>query len=164
MIYSHFYHHYSYCSLFWVSSYLSINTLVLYQLFMVTCIENFILKLKREVSRTEKRLFKDCNCVFGSSTTFQRTKEWICESTSQASKWSLTCICRIYYALKPTATTVYVWSVFYPQSAVLILHFAPSLHFTFRLQSSFYTQTTFYTWSAVCSPGGGGGSCHIWAK
>ena len=37
------------------------------------------LKLKREVSRTEKKV-QDCDYVFGSSTTFQRRKEWICES------------------------------------------------------------------------------------
>ena len=64
MIYSLFDHRYSFCTVFWVSSfYLSVNIVVLYQ-FTVTCIEN----LEREVSRTEKR-FQDCDCVFGSSTT-----------------------------------------------------------------------------------------------
>ena len=37
------------------------------------------LKLKREVSRTEKKV-QDCYYVFGSSMTFQRGKEWICKS------------------------------------------------------------------------------------
>ena len=37
------------------------------------------LKLKREVSRTEKKV-QDCDYVFGSSTTFKRRKEWICAS------------------------------------------------------------------------------------
>ena len=37
------------------------------------------LKLKREVSRTEKKV-QDCDYVFGSSMTFQRRKEWICKS------------------------------------------------------------------------------------
>ena len=37
------------------------------------------LKLKREVCRTEKKV-QECDYVFGSSTTFQRRKEWICES------------------------------------------------------------------------------------
>ena len=37
------------------------------------------LKLKREVSRTEKNV-QDYDYVFGSSTMFQRRKEWICES------------------------------------------------------------------------------------
>ena len=36
------------------------------------------LKLKCEVSRTEK--VQECDYVLGSSTTFQRRKEWICES------------------------------------------------------------------------------------
>ena len=38
------------------------------------------LKLKHEVSRTAKKKIQDCDYVFGSSTTFQRRKEWICES------------------------------------------------------------------------------------
>ena len=37
------------------------------------------LKLKREVSWTEKRV-QDVDYVFWSSTTFKRRKEWICES------------------------------------------------------------------------------------
>ena len=39
------------------------------------------LKLKREVSRIEKKV-QDlyCDYVFGSSMMFQRRKEWICES------------------------------------------------------------------------------------
>ena len=36
----------------------------------------------------------------------------------------------------------------FKKSAVLILHFAPSLRFTLSLQSAFYTQSTFYPWSA----------------
>ena len=47
---------------------------------------------------------------------------------------------------------VHVRSAFYPESAVLILHFAPSLRFTLSPQSAFYTQCAFYPWSAVCSP------------
>ena len=42
-------------------------------------------------------------------------------------------------------------SAFYPQSAVLILHFAPRLHFTLSLQSAFYPHSAFYPWSAVCT-------------
>ena len=64
MIYSLVDRRYSFCTVFWVSSfYLSVNIVVLYQ-FTVMCIEN----LEREVSRTEKR-FQDGDCVFGSSTT-----------------------------------------------------------------------------------------------
>ena len=36
----------------------------------------------------------------------------------------------------------------FKKSAVLILHFAPSLRFTLSLQSAFYTQSTFDPWSA----------------
>ena len=37
------------------------------------------LRLKCEVSRTEKKV-QECDYVLGSLTTFQRRKEWICES------------------------------------------------------------------------------------
>ena len=53
-------------------------------------------------------------------------------------------ICGIFLPSNSSVTTVYAQSAFYPQSAVLILHFAPSLHFTLSLQSAFYP------WSAVC--------------
>ena len=40
----------------------------------------------------------------------------------------------------------------FKKSAVLILHFAPSLSFTLNLQSVFYTQSAFYPRSADCKP------------
>jgi len=61
-----------------------------------------------------------------------------------SSTWSFTCICGIFLPSNSSVITVYAQSAFYPQSAVLILHFAPSLHFTLSLQSAFYP------WSAVC--------------
>ena len=69
-----------------------------------------------------------------------------------SSKWSFTCICGIFLPLNPSATTFYARSAFFPQSAVLILHFAPSLRFTLSLQSAFYTPSAFYPWSAVRIP------------
>ena len=63
-----------------------------------------------------------------------------------SSKWLFTCIFGIFLPLNPSGTTVYARSAFYPESAVLILHFALSLRFTHSLQSAFYP------WSAVCSP------------
>ena len=38
------------------------------------------LKLKLEVSFRWKKKVQDCDYVFGMSKTFQRRKEWICES------------------------------------------------------------------------------------
>ena len=64
------------------------------------------LKLKREVSRTEKKV-QDCDYVFGSSTTFQRRKEWIYE-------------CRCCQESVPLNVFA-----FYPS-----VHFTLSLHFT----------------------------------
>ena len=102
MIYPLFYRHNSFCTVFWVSSfYLSVNMVVLY-----TCCTNSqsrvsktsCLKLKREVSRTEKKV-QDCDYVFGSSTTFQRRKEWICESRCRQVRVRLH-VSRDFFALK----------------------------------------------------------------
>ena len=54
-----------------------------------------------------------------------------------SSTWSFTCICGIFLPSNPSMITVNAQSAFYPQSAVLILHFAPS-------------QPAFYPQSAVC--------------
>ena len=89
--------------------------------------------------------------VFGSSTTFQRRREWICESGCQVSG-RLHVFAGFFLPLNPSATTFYARSAFFPQSAVLILHFAPSLRFTLSLQSAFYTPSAFYPWSAVRGP------------
>ena len=72
-----FHRHNSFCTVFWVSSfYLSVNIVELYQ-FMASKTSH--LKLKREVSnRLSDGRFKIA-IVFGSSTTFQRREEWICE-------------------------------------------------------------------------------------
>ena len=98
------------------------------------------LKLKCEVSRTEKKV-QECDYVFGSSTTFQRRKGWICESRCRQVSVRLRVFARFFLPLNTSTTTVYAWSAFYP-----------SLRFTLILQSAFYTQSAFYPWSAVCSP------------
>ena len=48
--------------------------------FTVTCIENFASKVWSVRSLGRKKKVQDCDYVFESSTTFQRKKEWICES------------------------------------------------------------------------------------
>ena len=74
-----FYHHNSFCTVFWVSCfYLSANIVVLYQ-FTVTCIENFASKVEGWGLSDGKKV-QDCDYVFRLSIMFQRRKEWICES------------------------------------------------------------------------------------
>ena len=85
-------------------------------------------KLKREVSRTEKR-FKIAIMFSGRWRGMDLWKQM------SSSKCSFTCICGIFLPLNPSTTTVYARSAFYP-----------SLRFTLSLQSAFYP------WSAVCSP------------
>ena len=133
MIYSHFYRHNSFCTVFWVSSfYLSVN-IVLYQ-FTVTCIENWSVRSLGQwiieskvylliiLARTEKKV-QDCDYVFGSSTKFQRrmngfVKADICRQVSVC----LHVFCRILFALKPFRD--------YSLCSVRIL---PSLRFTLSL-------------------------------
>ena len=56
----------------------SVKIVVLYQ-FTVACIENFASKVEVWGLWDGKKV-QDCDYVFGSSTTFQRRKEWIWES------------------------------------------------------------------------------------
>ena len=87
-----------------------------------------------------KKKVQECDYVFGSSTTFQRRKEWICESRCRQVSVRLRVFARFFLPLNTSTTTVYAWSAFYP-----------SLRFTLSLQSAFYTQFAFYPWSAVRS-------------
>ena len=108
-------------------------------------IENFASK----VEAWGLKKVQHCDYVFGSPTTFQRRKEWICERRCrQVSKEVFDYMFLrdfFFFALiKPfhaITTKVYTRSAFYP-----------SLRFTLSLQSAFYTQSAFYPWSAVCSP------------
>ena len=137
MIYSLFYRHNSFCTVFWVSSfYLSVNIVVLYQ-FAITCIENFADKV--EVWGLSDRLrLLICFRVVEDVPEKKGMDLW---KQMSSSKCSFTCTCGVFLPLNPSMTTVYARSAFYP-----------SLRFTLSLQSAFYTQSAFYPWSAVCSP------------
>ena len=98
------------------------------------------LKLKREVSRTEKKV-QDCDYVFGSSTTFQRRKEWICESRCCQVSVRLHVFVG-FFALKPfhdyslCSVCILPQPAFYSQSAVCILHTVCILPLVRSLQSA----------------------------
>ena len=130
MIYSHFYRHNSFCTVFWVSIfYLSVK-IVLYQ-FTVTCIENWSVRSlgqwKWMLGRKKK--VQDCDYFFGSSTKFRRrmngfVKADICRQVSV----SLHVFCGILFALKPfrdyslSSICILPQPAFYSQSVVCILH------------------------------------------
>ena len=131
MIYHRFYRHNSFCTVFCVSSfYLSLNIVVLRQ-FTVTCIESCM-------SLGRKKSVQDYDCVFGSSTTFQRRKEWICESRCRQVSVRLHMFAG-FFALKPfhdyssCSVCILPQLAFYSQSTVCSLH---SLHFTPGPQSA----------------------------
>ena len=147
MIYSLFYCHNSFCTVFWVSSFcLSVNIVVLY-----TCCTNSrsrvsktsCLKLKREVSDRKKgSRLRLCFWVVYDIPEKKGMDLW---KQMSSRKCSFTCICGIFLPLKlnPSTTTVYARSAFYP-----------SLCFTLSLQSAFNThslhstpgpQSAFYT-------------------
>ena len=159
MIYSHFYRHNSFCTVFWVSSfYLSVN-IVLYQ-FTVTCIENWSVRSLGQwiieskvylLSMLErKKKVQDCDYVFGSSTKFQRgmtgfVKEDICRQISVC--WRV--FCGISFVLKPVRD--------YSLCSVCVLLSVCSLHFTLSLPFTPGPQSAFYTdrqkpRHAGCSP------------
>ena len=130
MIYSHFYRHNSFCTVFWVSSfYLSVN-IVLYQ-FTVTCIENWSVRslgqwimeskvyllsmLERKKKGSRLRL------CFWVVDKVPKRNDWICERRYMSSSKCLY-FAGFYLPLNPSATTVYARSAFFP-----------SLHFTLSL-------------------------------
>ena len=117
MIYSHFYRHNSFFTVFWVS----VN-IVLYQ-FTVMCIENWSVRslgqwiMESKVylliihARTEKKGSRLRLCFWVVDEVPEKN-EWICESRyMSSSKCLFTCI---YLPLNPSATTVYARSAFYP--------------------------------------------------
>ena len=127
MIYSHFYRHNSFCTVFRVSSfYLSVN-IVLYQ-FTVTCIENWSVRslgqwiLESKVylliihARTEKKGSRLRLCFWVVDEVPEKN-EWICESRYMSSSECLF-TCDVFFGillpLNPSATTVYARSAFYP--------------------------------------------------
>ena len=125
--------HNSSCTVFWVISfYLSIHVVVLYQ-FAVTRIEKLASKVDAWGLSVEKKTFKVAIMFLGSSTTFQRRKEWICESRCLQVSVRLHAFAGVFFLpLNPSTTSVYARSAFYP-----------SLRFTLSLQSAFYTQSAF---------------------
>ena len=148
MIYSHFYHHNSFCTAFWVSSFYLSGNIVLYQ-FTVTCIENWSVRSLRQwiieskVYLGRKKKVQDCDYVFGSSTKFQRgmtgfVKADICRQVSVC----LRVFCGILFALKPfrdyslCSVCILPQSAFYSQSVVCILHSVCILPLVGSLQSA----------------------------
>ena len=105
--------------------------------FTVTCIENFAskLSLKPEVFRTEKKKGSRLRLCFRVVDDVPEKKRMDLWKQMSSSRWSFTCICEIFFALKPfhDYNLCSVWILpqpaFYSQSAVCI-----------------------YPWSAVCSP------------
>ena len=162
MIYSLFYRHYSFCSVFWVSNYLSINTLVLYQYYSWShVLKTWFLKLKREVSRTEKRL-KTAIMFSGHRWPSREQRNGFVKERNKQVSDRLHVFEGFILPLNPLRLQFMFGLYFTPslQSLFWILHPACvllsvcSLHFTLRLHFTPGLQT------AV--PGGGGTRC-IWA-
>ena len=146
MIYSLFYRHYSFFTVFWVSSfYLSLNIVALHQ-FTVTCIE----KWSERSSQKEKGVW-DSYYVFGSSTTFQRSKERICENRCQVND-RLHVFAGFFWPYKPFRD--------YSLCSVSILHSVCILPLVCSPQSSLYIDRfsiawTFLEWNLnfeLCNP------------
>ena len=96
------------------------------------------LKLKCEVSRTEKKV-QECDYVFGSSTTFQRRKEWICESRCRQVSVRLRVFAGFFYPYTLPRLQFMLGLHFTPACVLLLvcsLHFTHSLHFTPGPQSA----------------------------
>ena len=129
---------YSSCAVFWVSSFhLSVNIMVL-QHFTVP---GHVYRKLRILSWSMKSLASRLRLCFRVVDDVPEKKGMDLWKQMSSSKCSFTCICRIFLPLKPSTSTVYARSAFYP-----------SLHSTLSLQSAFYTQSAFHLWSAVCSP------------
>ena len=106
------------------------------------------LKLKCEVSRAEKKV-QECDYVFGSSTTFQGRKEWICESRWRQVSVRLRVLAGFFYPYTLLRLQFMLGLHFTPACVLLLvcsLHFTLSLHFTPGLQSAVCSpQSAFYT-------------------
>ena len=96
------------------------------------------LKLKCDVSRTGKKV-QECDYVFGSSTTFQRRKEWICESRCRQVSVCLRVFAGFFYPYTLPRLQFMLGLHFSPACVLLLvcsLHFTLSLHFTPGPQSA----------------------------
>ena len=155
MIYSHFYRHNSFCTVFWVSSfYLRVN--IVWPIHGNVCTENWsvrslgqwIIESKTYLSiihtRTKKKKVQDCDYVFGSSTKFQRrmngfVKADMCRQVS---------VCCMYFAwfylsfrdYSLCSVCILPQPAFYSQSVVCILHSVCILPLVRSLQSAVRSQ------------------------
>ena len=140
MIYSLFYCHNFFCTLFWVSSFnLSVNIMV-YQ-FMVTCIENFTSKVEVWGLLDGKKRFKIVIIFSGCRQRSREERNAFVKVDVIKYKCSFTCIAG-FLTLKPfhnyslCSVCILPQPAFYSRSAVCILHtvcilpLVRSLHFT----------------------------------
>ena len=139
---------------------------MLYQ-FTVTCIENWSVRSLGQwiieskvylliiLARTEKKGSRLRLCFWVVDEVPEKN-EWICESRyMSSSKCSFTCILEDFFALKPfqdyslCSVCILPQPVFYPQSAVCILHSVCILPLVHSLQSAVrslsFTLTVFWT-------------------
>ena len=82
---------------------------------------------------------KKCDYVFGSSTTFQRRKEWICESRCRQVSVRLRVFAGFFYPYTLPRLQFMLGLHFTPACVLLLvcsLHFTHSLHFTPGPQSA----------------------------
>ena len=142
-----FYRHNSSCTVFWVSSFhLSVNIVVLYQ-FMVTRIE----KVEAWGLSDGKKFKIAITSMFSGREDVPQKKGMDLWNQISSSKCSFTCICGIFFALKPFHD--YSFNMlglhFTPVCVLLLvcsLHFTHSLHFTPGPQSAVRSpQSAFYT-------------------
>ena len=121
---------------------------------LVTYIENFASKVEGQVEAwnlLDGEKVEDCEYVFGSSTTFQRRKEWIFESRCRQVSVRLDLLWD-FFALKPfhdyslCSVCILPQPAFYSQSAVYILNSVCILPLVRSLQSAVCSpQSAFYT-------------------
>ena len=141
MIHSRFYRHNSSCTVFWVRSlYFSVKHRGVVPIDgpWSRVSKTSYLKLKCEVSRTEKKV-QECDYVFGSSTTFQGRKEWICESRCRQVSVRLRVFAGFFYPYTLPRLQFMLGLHFTPACVLLLvcsLHFTLSLHFTPGLHSA----------------------------
>ena len=157
LIYSLFYRHNSFCTVFWVSSfYLSLN-IVLYQ-FTVTCIENWSVRSLGHPCSDGKNGSRLRLCFWVVDEVPEKN-EWICESRYvSSSKCLLHVFCLILFAIPRLQ---FMLGLHFTPACVLLsvcsLHFTLSLHFTpgpqsavRSPQSTFYTDRLFNSINVVC--------------
>ena len=118
--------HNSFCTVFWVISfYLSIYVVVLYQ-FAVTRIEKLAFKVDAWGLLAEKKRSRLRLCFLVVDDVPEKKGMGLWEQVSSSKCSFAFTVCRVFWPLNPSATTVYAQAAFYP-----------SLRFTLSLQSAF---------------------------